>query len=58
MFRANPKPTSGIWWIGSTEIPTGETVNNKGQLISEEFFPVFRYSKNQRLFFTNICPSL
>ena len=27
MFRANPKPTSGIWWIGSTEIPTGEIVS-------------------------------
>ena len=30
MFRANPKPTSGIWWIGSTEIPTGEIVSYNG----------------------------
>ena len=30
MFRANPKPTSGVWWIGSTEIPTGEIVSYNG----------------------------
>ena len=31
MFRANPKPTSGVWWIGSTEIPTGEIVSYNGK---------------------------
>ena len=30
----------------------------KGQLISEEFFLVFRYLKKQTTYYTNFCPSL